>query len=754
MVSTSVSAVSRQAARFRAARFRLDGLLLAGLVALAPLADVAAEPRKTSHATVELIAEPASLPADGGTVTVGFYLEPDPGWHVYWVNPGDAGQAPKLKWSLPDGFEAGPFRFPAPKLLPFGDLNTYGYHGAVLLLAEIAVPPGLENGRRYELAAAASWVVCDDELCVPERAQVAVTLPAGDGAADRNRAAAFAEARAALPKAVDWPARFEVADGRVHIEIAADGVSGADGVYLFVESRRFVDYGEQTLSFNRGGLAFSMAASRRLTDALTSTPAVLRYTDDAGVERSVGLTVARAGELPHESSGSLSNTSLPNTVSDDAPGVAAADAGGSFSLFSPQSPFAAILAAFLGGVILNLMPCVFPILSMKALSLVKLSQADQRVARDSGIVYTIGILVAFAAIAVALLAIRAGGTAVGWGFQMQNPVVNVGLALLMVAIGLNLFGVFEIGARIVGVGQSLTQGGERRSAFFTGLLAVVVATPCTAPFMAPALGWSLTQPAPVAMAAMLSLGLGLAAPYLLVSLIPSFGRLMPKPGPWMSNLRQVLAFPMLATALWLFWVVGKQWGVGSMTVALLAGLCLAAALWAYGKGALASRRVGWYATAAIAGIACVAAVVEVGDHRTTPQAAGSTVVGKLGGLELERFSPQRVQGYVDAGQPVFVYFTADWCVSCKVNERVALATEEVAQAFEQRGIKVVEADWTAEDPVITEWLHRYDRIGVPLYLYFPKGSTLDTATILPQILLPQTVIDAVERADDGVLQEA
>ncbi|MDE0062207.1 MAG: thioredoxin family protein [Gammaproteobacteria bacterium] len=412
----------------------------------------------------------------------------------------------------------------------------------------------------------------------------------------------------------------------------------------------------------------------------------------------------------------------------------------------------ALLFAFVGGLILNLMPCVFPVLSIKALSLVEMPRENRRLARQSGALYTAGILVAFAAVGGALLALRAAGQAAGWGFQLQNPAFNLVLGLLMLAIGLNLLGVFEVGSRIAGTGESLTAGGERRAAFFTGLLAVVVATPCTAPFMAGALGYALMQPGAVALAIFLSLGLGLAAPYLLISLVPAVGRVLPRPGPWMSGFRNVLAFPMFATGVWLFWIIGKQAGVNAMAVAFAAALCFGFALWAWGRSATA-RPWRWRTAAATALVAAVAvgATVERPDPEAVPEAASTadsvSHAGTLGLLQLERFSPERMTGYIDAQQPLFVYFTADWCVNCKVNERVALSTDEVGDAFAKKGIKVLVGDWTNEDPVITEWLQRYGRAGVPLYLYFPKGASLEDAAILPQVLLPEIVIQAIERAD-------
>ena len=322
--------------------------------------------------------------------------------------------------------------------------------------------------------------------------------------------------------------------------------------------------------------------------------------------------------------------------------------------------------------------------------------------------------------------------------------MNLVLALLLLAIALNLAGVFEIGARLAGVGGGLATGSERRAAFFTGLLAVVVATPCTAPFMAGALGYALTQPPAVALAVFLLLGLGLAFPYLVLSWVPAVARALPRPGPWMATFRNILAFPMFATAVWLFWVIGNQLGVDAMAVGLLAALAFGFALWAFGRVFGNARPWVWRGAAAVGLVLAVATGWKMHDFQ--PSAAGDHA-GRLGQLELEPFTPARVTGYLAQGQPLFLYFTADWCVSCKVNERVALASDAVGEAFRERGVKVVEGDWTNEDAVITEWLHRYGRVGVPLYLYFPRGSSLDTATVLPQILVPDVVIDAVDAAD-------
>ena len=686
---------------------------------------------KTQHSRVELIAEQASLPAQGGAATLGVFLAPDPGWHAYWVNPGDAGKEPSVRWTLPAGVEAGELAFPAPHLIPFGPFNTYGFNEGILLTTTLTVPSGLVAGEAETIAAKARWVVCDDELCVPEQANLTLTLPIGDGASDANHAARFAAARAKLPERVDWPARFALADGRVEFEVTLPEDLRVTEPYLFVAAKRLVEYGEQGSLRTDAGLRFDMLAGRR-ADRAQATAAVLRFTDAEGGERAAALEVERA------------DAPLPPAAARADGG--AAPAGASFEL---RGLMQALAFGLLGGIVLNLMPCVFPILSMKALGLVQLAGGDRREARLGGLLYAAGVLLAFLVAAAALVALREAGNAVGWGFHLQSPLVNAGLGLLMVAIGLNLGGVFEIGARLMGVGQSATVGGERRAAFFTGLLAVVVATPCTAPFMAGALGYALAQPVVVALAVFMALGFGLALPYLALTFVPAIGRVLPKPGPWMDVFRRALAFPMYATALWLFWVVGQQLGATSMAIALLAALLLAFALWAFGGSAAGGRVWGWRATALAGAVGCAFAISQVTTLGEAPAGAGraGAAAHRLGKLEVQPFSPELVERHVTSDQPVFVYFTADWCISCKVNERVALASDRVGDAMSERGITVVEGDWTAEDPVITTWLARYGRAGVPLYLYFPAGSSLESAVVLPQVLLPETVIGAIDAAD-------
>ena len=704
-------------------------VLLTAFLTLGLAASAFAAAQKTKYSTIDLVAEQAGLPADGGSVTIGFYIEPDKTWHAYWSNPGDAGMEPSVSWELPEGFEVGAFEFPVPHLLPFGDLVTYGYESPILLMAELTVPGGLKDGENIDLAGKARWVVCDDNVCVPERADISLNLTVGDDGKNDATAELFADARDALPIEVKWPAQFAVQDGRVTFEIAAeDRPTNLEDAYLYIESRKLVKYGSQAAGFTRAGMSFVMDAARN-ADSEDAVGAVLTFTDSDGQHRAVALDVTR-------SSGPLAAAAGISVI--------ASDGGVSF--------WEAAFYAFLGGIILNLMPCVFPILSMKALSLVNMAKQDQRAARESGLIYTLGVLVAFAAIGIAILGFRAAGNAVYWGFQFQNGPVNFLVAMLMVVIGLNLLGVFEVGTRMMGVGQDLTQGGERKAAFFTGVLAVVVATPCGAPFMATAIGFAFQQSSAILVTIFLALGFGLAFPYLLLSFVPDIGKKLPKPGQWMETFKHLLAFPMFLAALYFFWVGGRVLGVSSMFAGLVTALTLAFTLWAYGKGAMARSKGVWYTTALIGLLVTGFVFTKIDASKVVLDEDGQVAAGMLGGLELEHFDPDQVKQYIADGQPTFVYFTADWCISCKANERVALSTDTVAEAFKSRGIKVVEGDWTLEDPIITGWLEMYDRAGVPLYLYFPKGSSLETVTILPQILTPGIVVDAIVAADGAAAE--
>lgn len=692
----------------------------------------AAESVRTAYSEVALISEYETITRENRDFYLGVQLKTDPGWHAYWINPGDAGKEPRAKWNFPnDQWQVSEFSFPPPHVIPYDTLITYGYNEGILLLSRVSTQGDLAELDTANITVDLSWVVCDDEICVPERTRLSIALPLVSGdPGDANPA--FETARELLPTQADWESRFAISEDLVEFRLVPDTRSEEfNDPYLFIANKDLVEYGSQSASEFNEGLFFTMEASR-WSDRVDETSAVLTYTDDKGEHQAVELSLTK-------DDGSFVSVAVTANTSEGFTSL--------FSITSPQTLLAAILAAFIGGLLLNLMPCVFPILSLKAINVLEIAGTDPKETRLNGLLYTAGILVAFLIIGTILLTIRASGMAVGWGFQLQSSLTNIVLALVMVAIGLNLLGVFEIGTRLMGAGSGLSSNSERTQAFMVGLLAVVVATPCVTPFMAPAIGWAFTQPSVTALSTLLALGFGLAFPYLLICYIPAIARVLPKPGAWMEIFRQIMAFPMLSMSIWLFWVVGRQLGVTSMAIALLAAVALAFTLWLYGKGATGTRKAAWYGFAVLGLVATAYAVLEVENYRQLPTTVASVDGENATAGQIESFDENRLQGYISTNQPAFVYFTADWCITCKVNERVALSSDDVKTYFADQNIKLIEADWTTEDPTITKWLEMYGRVGVPMYLYFPVGSEESSASVLPQILSPSIVIDAIGEAD-------
>jgi len=694
-----------------------------------------AEPVRTAHSYVELISEYSHIESNANPFELGINLSPDAGWHAYWINPGDAGKEPAAEWKFPsDGWEASPFAFPPPSVIPYDTLITYGYDESILLQTTITPPSNLGMLDSANIVVNLNWVVCDDEYCVPESTQLSINLPISSDKPTPRSQSQFNEARAKLAEKQDWDARYFVNGDVVEFRIVpADKTQTFTNPYLFVAHHDLVQYDQQSASQFAEGLFFTMSA-HRWAERVDSTFGIVTYTDRSENQQAVEISLTK-------DDGSF--VSIPVSQ------MAAQDISRYFSITSPQTLIAAILAAFVGGILLNLMPCVFPILSLKAIHVVERAESAPAANRMSGLMYTAGILVAFLIIGVALLTIRATGMGVGWGFQLQSSITNVVLALLMVAIGLNLLGVYEIGTKLMGVGANISAASDNSQNFLVGLLAVVVATPCVTPFMAPAIGWAFTQPAYSALTTLMALGLGLALPYLLICYVPFLAKILPRPGNWMSVFRQLMAYPMLLTAIWLFWVVGRQLGATSMAMALVAAVALAFTLWGYGQGAISKLKWSWYSLAFVGLAATVALVVTVENYQDSGDMVAASSEQNGHGL-VESFDETQLQGYIAANQPSFVYFTADWCITCKVNERVALSTDEVTSYFEENNIKVIEADWTKQDATITKWLELYERVGVPMYLYFPSGSTDTNATVLPQILYPDLVIQLVEEANRKV----
>ena len=692
----------------------------------------ASAPVTTDHVTARLIPETQTV-RPGDTVWVMLHLQLKEGWHTYWRNPGDSGEPPHILWTLPDGVEAGEIHWPYPDALPYGPLLNYGYSGEAFHLVPIRVAEGWPEDRPVTLKAKASWLACSD-ICVPEGGEFALTLSAGGGAqTDPAAAALFRSARERLPAKAPGTAAFERRDGKVVLTVAGSALQ-ADRV----EKAVFFPYkwglvepsAPQILGEAPGGISLTLTPGQKPEAERLEGVLVVTETG-SGAPETRGYEISAAAEAQDRAAAEPGDAATARSQG-DASGFAAFEGGA----------LQAMLFALLGGLILNLMPCVFPVLSMKAMALIRHAEKDAGTMRRHGLTYTLGVLTCFAAMAGLLVALKAGGDAIGWGFQLQSPLFVGAMAYLFFLLGLNLSGVFHFGGSVMGLGSGLAAREGYAGSYFTGMLAAVVSTPCTAPFMGAALGYALTQSAPVAIAIFLALGLGFALPYLLLTLAPPLVRLLPRPGPWMEWTRQFLAFPLYASVAWLIWVLGIQTGPDGVLAALAGLVLIAFGVWllnvardAGGRG----RLVGRIGTAA-ALIAALAVIADLG-VRPRETAALSASGRSDSGPSFESFSSGRLAALRAAGKPVFVNMTAAWCVTCLVNERVALSSDAVAEQFEALGITYLKGDWTNGDPQITALLESFGRSGVPLYvLYGPDNAD---PVLLPQLLTESIVLDAL-----------
>ena len=632
----------------------------------------------------------ASLVSDTDAVAVGtplhlaLRLQLAPGWHTYWQNPGDAGVPPELTLDVP----AGPIVWPAPQRMPEGPLMTYGYTGSVLL--PVAVTPQTDG---LHVTATANWLVCQ-KICVPEEGRFTLDLPAGTPSPSAE-APLFAAAAARTPRPSPFPARV-AQDGTLALTGAElTPATVADAWFIPDTDGAIQPSAQQTVDMQDGAVVIHLKPFKTEPKSLAGI-VVLR--DRRGEESLLAI--------------------------DASPG--AAPISGSLPLVE------AMLFAVLGGFILNLMPCVFPILAMKAIGLSRLSGSERRVVRGHAVSYTAGVVLAFAGLGATLLALRGAGEAVGWGFQFQSPIAVTLLAWVLFVVGLNLSGVFAIGDRLSGVGHGLTTRGGHAGSFGTGVLAVLVATPCTAPFMGAAIGAALAAPAPLTLMVFVAMGLGLAAPYALLALAPGLARWLPRPGRWMDVFRGALAFPMYGAAVWLLWVVSLEAGEAGVLTVASGALLLALGAWAFGLAQRSGGRLRGFgrSVAVVAVVGAVATLLRL--------EAGPVQTAAAPGEAAEAFTPARLAALRAEGRPVFVNMTAAWCVTCLVNERVALSPEKVRAAFAQYRVAYLKGDWTRGDPAITAFLRTHARDGVPLYVMFPAGNA--APTVLPQILTEATML--------------
>ncbi|MDR3413177.1 MAG: thioredoxin family protein [Formivibrio sp.] len=715
-------------------------LFAAGLPALAASSSVDAP-----HVRVELMVLSQGLNREDAA-DAGLYFKIESGWHVYWKNAGDAGLPPRVQWTLPEGVAAGALQFPAPKRLPLGPLMDFGYEGEVLFPLKLNVAKTAKSGLAL-LHANVNWLVCQSS-CVPGRAELEISRDVYDHPVKSNPsasdAAIFKRFIGELPKPL--PAGYKVAFQ-----------PSPEGFRFFVQTGQ-KEKGASFFPEDQGMLA--NAAPQKPTPAPTGL--ILDLKKDAnlagnpaqlnGVLELSGGRAFSVAALPGSIAMSGGNApSAPAASAPSAPADSAASSSAQVEEKEPpqpdQAPPPAPLEtsqllktfglAFLGGMILNLMPCVFPVLFLKGLALVNSGNEERHRLRAHGFVYTAGILVSFWVLVAVLLALRAAGASLGWGFQFQSPIFLALMAGLLFFLGLSLAGQFEIGLTLTSAGGSLAARQGYTGSFFTGVLAVVVATPCTAPFMGAAIGYALAQQAVVTFAVFTALALGLAAPYVAITFQPAWMRLLPRPGAWMDVFKQVISVPIFATVIWLAWVLAQTYGANVLATLLASFLLLAIAGWFLGRWPAKRWSV---AVASLILIGVIVVSVVAPDKLIVASEAPTSAITHG---RWEPWSAETLSRYQSQGRPVFVDFTASWCLSCQVNERVALNQPEVQKAFREANVALLRADWTQRHQAITEALNALGRSGVPAYALYAPGKS--SPQMLPEVLTPGIITDALAK---------
>jgi len=656
----------------------------------------------------------------------------DPEWHVYWLNPGDSGEPVQIRWNIPDELSAGDIVWPLPDAIPTGPLLNYGFENEVFFPVPFKVSESARPGDVLTVTADVFYLVCKD-ICIPEDTELSLSLVVGEAAADPVWGEVIEDALENAPKAGPASGGIVYEDGQVAFRLVDLPEGDFSKAHFFPESGGMVTHAApQIVTQTDQGLQLQTEAGFEWEDGKPEHGrGVLAYND--------GRVLAYNDGRKHTGIWvDLDMDSAPNIgaaiIAASPEGTETSSTGGADSSVISAVPsvgfWGAIIGALLGGLILNIMPCVFPIVSLKALSVAKSGGGDLSVIRRDAWAYTMGVLLSFLVLAAALIALKAGGASVGWAFHLQNPKVVALLAILLFAIGLNLLGVFEIAGSFQNVGQGLTQKRGLTGSFFTGVLAVIVATPCMAPFMASAVGYAMTQPAVTALTVFSMLGLGFALPYLLIAYIPAISRALPKPGDWMVRFKEFLAFPMFAAAIWLVWVVNHQTGPKGLYLVLGAMLLLAFAIWLFKRRPVFAK--------ALAGISILAGAALV-----------LTMHPKQTSVQGEAWSAEKVETLRASGKSVFVDFTAAWCVPCQINDAAVLKHDDILQDFADNNTAFLVADWTNYDSDIGKELEKYGRAGVPLYLLFPAykadGSNKDVSpVILSQLLSKSEVREALQ----------
>ncbi|MFZ0393345.1 MAG: thioredoxin family protein [Terracidiphilus sp.] len=680
------------------------------------------------HLHVQIVVPSSTLPR-GAAANAGLYFKLEQGWHDYWMTAGDSGEPPRIRWTLPAGIAAGALEFPPPSRLPLGPLMDFGYENEVLFPFTLTVDSSAATGPAT-LRARVSWLVCR-EVCIPGKADLELTrtVTAGPaaGASVEPDAGLFAHMGNNLPHPLPANDKLGFVSTAAGFRLTViTGQRETEASFFPADQNILSNPAPQKITSTAKGFTLELKKDADLKQPPAELSGVLE------------LSGGRAYEIAAKP-GPPTPPSPPNSASPANSANFANPANSANSAISANSASSGALRiiglAFLGGIILNLMPCVFPVLFLKGLALVNSGREERHKLRMHGLVYAAGILVSFWALVGVLLGLRSAGARLGWGFQFQSPMFLFLMAGLLFFLGLSLAGQFEIGLTLTSAGGSLAAKHGYAGSFFTGVLAVIVATPCTAPFMGAAIGYALTAPALVTFAVFTALALGLAAPYVALTLQPAWTRILPRPGAWMEILRQIVSLPIFGFVIWLAWVIAASYG-STMLAALLAGfLLLAIAGWFLGRW----PAKGW--SAVLAGL-IILCFVALGAYSKQVLAAPriSASAGAQSG-EWQPWSDAAVRQYQWQGRPVFVDFTAKWCLSCQVNERVALTRPEVMKAFEDAHVALLKADWTQQDPAIAQALESLGRNGVPAYALYPPGQ--GSPTLLPEALTPGIVVDAI-----------
>ena len=724
---------------------RLSHSVLVSLLLLPGLSSLAASSTADApHLQVELLAPGDKLYGGDQSNYAGLYFKLEPGWHIYWMNAGDAGEPPHIHWTLPDGITAGAMEFPAPRRLPLGSLMDYGYEDEVLFPLKLRVADSVKAGP-VTLRAAVDWLVCRDS-CIPGSAELELqrNVDLGSHKTADEPDPLFKRFINRLPKPLPAGAKAVFQPAKDGFRLTVETGQRELSAMFFPEDQDIIDNpAPQKLTPTPTGLILDLKRDA----GLAANPALLKGVLALSGERAFELTALPGAVVTQVSppSSSISATApvAPLPALDLAPKPSSSGPAG-----APSFSWAVLLQAsslvFLGGLLLNLMPCVFPVLFLKALALVHSGHGELHKLRAHGMVYAAGILVSFWALVGVLLGLRAAGATLGWGFQFQSPVFLALIAGLLFFLGLSLAGQFEIGLTLTSAAGSLAAKHGYTGSFFTGVLAVVVATPCTAPFMGAAVGYALSASPAVTFAVFTALALGLAAPYVALTLQPAWTRILPRPGVWMEVLRQAVAVPIFATVIWLAWVLAQAYGASVLAALLASFLLLAIAGWFLGRWP-AKRWATLVATLILLGVVALAVFAQRLVRETAGKAAlnsaARSALDSIAASGWEPWSADAVSRYQAQGRPVFVDFTASWCLSCQVNERVALNRPEVQKEFRDRKVALLRADWTQHDEAITHALATLGRNGVPAYALYAPGQS--EPQLLPEVLTPGIVTDAL-----------